>query len=83
MAANCSNVAAGSSGEEICGLLDGVGQGVGALLSALGSPLAVFILVLGVAAGVGLMITAIAGKVRSGTAGSTKTGTRRRRRGRR
>jgi hypothetical protein len=64
----CESLTAGSSGEEICSLLNGVGNGVGVLLSELDGPAAVFFILLAAVAGAVAIFFAIAARVRSGTA---------------
>ncbi len=73
--ANCSTVAEGG-GKDICQLLEGVGEGLGSMLDVISSPLAVWILVLGVAGGVGAIVVALASRVSSNSAGAPRTGRR-------
>lgn len=63
--ATCAELeAANTEGSELCGLMEGVGTGTGSLLDALKTPLGIFVVFLGVAAGVVGLYTAINSKVK-------------------
>ncbi len=62
--ATCSELeTAGTEGSEICGVMSGVGTGTASLLDALKSPLGIFLVFLGVAAGALLLFKAINRKI--------------------
>ena len=65
--ATCTELeAAATEGSEICGLLEGVGTGTAALLDAIKTPVGVFLLFLGVAAGALGLYAAINQRVKQG-----------------
>ena len=66
MVATCTQLEAeATEGNELCGLMEGVGTGTGAALNALKSPLGIFVIFLGVAAGVVGLYAAINSRVKA------------------
>ena len=63
--ANCTLVESGTTGREVCDLLDGAGNGLGLFVEAIKSPLTGFIFVLALIAATVAVVVAVAGLVRS------------------
>ena len=64
--ATCTELeAANTEGSELCGLMEGVGTGTASLLDSLKTPLGIFVIFLGVAAGVVGLYAAINSQVKN------------------
>lgn len=61
MVADCSNVAANTTGATLCELMNGVGNGLGTFFAAIQDSLVEIILVLGVVGAVIALIYAVSG----------------------
>lgn len=70
MASDCENTSAG--GKEVCEILESTGVGAATLLDAIKSPLAIFVIFLGVAAGVVGLYAAINSRVKRGANGRAR-----------
>jgi disulfide bond formation protein DsbB len=62
----CTDVDAGTDGREICDTMDGAGTGLGGFLNAIKSPVAIFLIFLGLISGVLAVYHAVNVRVRKG-----------------